>query len=174
ALFIAGTMDTPMKRYDLLQAINTRAPFMMAQLCSPHLAKAENPHILNISPPLNLDPKWFGNHLAYTISKYGMSMCVLGMAEEFKGQGIAANALWPKTAVATAAVRNLLGGDEAIRRCRKPEIVSDAAHVILCRDAGTCSGNFFVDEEVLAAEGVADFESYAVAPGTDLFPDVFL
>jgi citronellol/citronellal dehydrogenase len=174
AIFLAGTLDTPMKRFDLMHGVNVRATYMTSQLCLPHLLQAENPHILNISPPLNLEPKWFAPHVAYTISKYGMSLCVLGMAEEFREAGVAVNALWPRTAIATAAVQNLLGGEEAIRRCRKPEIMADAAHAILTRDSRSCTGNFFIDDEVLAAEGVADFDQYAVTPGEELLPDFFL
>ena len=174
AIFLAGTLETPAKRYDLMQAVNARATFLTSQACLPHLLQAENPHILNLAPPLNMEPRWFVGHAAYTMAKYGMSMCVLGMAAEFADRGIAVNALWPRTAIATAAVRNLLGGEEAIARCRKAEIVADAAHAILTRPAVECSGNFFVDEEVLAAEGVTDFSSYAVTPGSDLLPDLFL
>lgn len=126
AIFLAGTLDTPMKRFDLMHQVNVRATYMTSQLCLPHLLQVENPHILNISPPLNLEPKWFAPHVAYTISKYGMSLCVLGMAEEFREAGVAVNALWPRTAIATAAVQNVLGGEEAIRRCREPEIMADA------------------------------------------------
>ena len=174
AIFLAGVLDTPIKRYDLMQAVNARAAFLTAQACLPHLLKADNPHILNISPPLNLSPKWFASHTAYTISKYGMSMCVLGMAEEFREQGVAVNALWPRTAIATAAVNNLLGGDEAVRRCRKPQIMADAAYAILTRDSRRTTGNFFIDDEVLAAEGIVDLDQYAVEPGNELLPDFFL
>src|SRR5204863_7681477 len=132
--------------------------------CLPHLLKSNDPHILNISPPLNLDPKWFGRHLAYTMSKYGMSMCVIGMADELREQGVAVNALWPATVIATAAVQNLLGGDAVIRRSRKPEIMAEAAHAILVRDSRTCTGNFFTDEEVLRSIGVTDLQHYAVDP----------
>ena len=174
AIFLAGTIETPMKRFDLMHAVNVRATYMCSQLCLPHLLKADNAHILNLAPPLNMQPHWFAGHVAYTMSKYGMSMCVLGMTEEFREQGVAVNALWPKTAIATAAVKNLLGGDEAIRGCRKPEIVADAAHVIVTRPSRECTGNFFVDEEVLRAEGVSDFKKYAVDPDAELLPDFFL
>ena len=147
---------------------------MASQLCLPHLAKSANPHILNLSPPLNMEARWFAPHVAYTMSKFGMSMCVLGMAEELRGQGIAVNALWPKTVIATAAVQNLLGGDSMIRCSRKPSIVADAAYAILTRNSRDCTGNFFVDEEVLAEEGVTDFEHYAESPGEPLMPDFFL
>ena len=174
AIFLAGTVETSMKRFDLMHGVNVRATYMASQQCIPHLLRAVNPHILNISPPLNLDAKWFAGHVAYTMAKYGMSMCVLGMAEELRAQGIAVNALWPQTAIATAAVMNLLGGEEAIKCCRKPEIMSDAAHEILTRDAKTCSGNFFIDETVLREAGVTDFDQYAVDPASELMPDFFV
>jgi citronellol/citronellal dehydrogenase len=174
AIFLAGTADTPAKRFDLMHSVNVRATFLTSQHCLPHLTKAVNPHILNLSPPLSMEAKWFAPHVAYTMSKFGMSMCVLGMAEELREQGIAVNALWPKTVIATAAVQNLLGGDEIIRRCRKPAIVADAAYAILTRDSRTCTGNFFVDEEVLKEEGVTDLDVYAVTPGESLAPDFFL
>jgi citronellol/citronellal dehydrogenase len=173
AILLAGTLDTPMKRYDLMHQVNARGTFLCAQACIPHLAKRENPHILNLSPPLNLSPRWFAPHVAYTMAKYGMSMCVLGMAEELRAQGIAVNALWPRTVIATSAL-NLLGGDETARRGRKPDIVADAALAILRRAAASCTGNFFIDEEVLRAEGVKDFGRYAVEPGMELLPDLFL
>jgi citronellol/citronellal dehydrogenase len=173
AIMLTPTLATPMKRYDLMHQVNARGTFLCSQKALPHLLKADNPHILNISPPLNLNPRWFGPHVAYTMAKYGMSMCVLGMAEEYKGQ-VGVNALWPRTAVATAAVRNLLGGDDSVAMSRKPEIMSDAAHAILTRDAKTCGGNFFIDDEVLAEEGVTDFDPYAVQPGNELLPDFFL
>lgn len=174
AIFLAPTPVTPMKRFDLMHSVNVRGTFMASQLCLPHLLKSANPHILNIAPPLNMEARWFADHVAYTISKYGMSMCVLGMAEEFREQGIAVNALWPKTVIATAAVQNLLGGDEAIHRCRQPSIMADAAHAILTKPSRQCSGNFFVDEEVLRECGTEDLEQYAVRPGEDLLPDFFL
>jgi citronellol/citronellal dehydrogenase len=174
AIHLTETLETPLKRYDLMQDVNTRGTFLASQLCLPHLVKAANPHILNLSPPLHLERKWFSRHLAYTMSKYGMSCCVLGMAEEFRDAGIAVNALWPKTAIATAAVRNLLGGEEAIAHCRTPEIVADAAHLILTHNSRECTGNFFIDEDVLASAGITDFDRYAVTPGTDLLPDLFV
>jgi citronellol/citronellal dehydrogenase len=174
AIFLADTLATPMGRYDLMHAVNVRGTFLVSKICLPHLVRADNPHILNISPPLSFEPRWFAPHLAYTISKYGMSLCVLGMAEEFRVFRIAVNALWPRSVIATAAVRNLLGGDEVIRRARRPEIVADAAHAILVRDSRACSGNFFIDEEVLQSEGVTDFSPYAVTPGADLLPDFFV
>jgi citronellol/citronellal dehydrogenase len=173
AIFLAGTADTPMKRYDLMHQVNARGTFACSQACLPWLEKAANPHILNLSPPLSMAPRWFAPHVAYTMAKYGMSMCVLGMAEELRGRGIAVNALWPRTVIATAAL-NLLGGDALARHGRTPAIVADAAVAILRRDARACTGNFFIDDEVLRAEGVTDFSRYAVAPGEALAPDLFL
>jgi len=173
AIFLAGTLDTPVKRYDLVHAVNVRGTFLVSHACLPHLLKSKNPHILNISPPLDMDAKWFGRHLAYTMSKYGMSQCVLGMAEEFRLMGVAVNALWPATVIATAAVQNLLGGDAVVRRSRKPEIMADAAHAILVRDSRTCTGHFFTDEEVLRSSGVTDLQHYAVDPSAELLPDIF-
>jgi citronellol/citronellal dehydrogenase len=174
AIGLTPTDQTPAKRYDLMQDINVRGTFLMSQACIPFLKNSSNPHILNLSPPINLDPKWFGKHLAYTISKYGMSMIVLGLAEELKKLNIGVNALWPRTTIATAAVKNLLGGDFLINKSRKPEIVADAAFHILQRPSSTCTGNFFIDEEVLRSAGVQDFDQYAVVPGADLMPDLFL
>ena len=174
AIFLAGTLDTPMKRYDLMHQINTRGTYACSQACIPHLKKAANPHILNLSPPLNMEARWFAPHVAYTMAKYGMSMCVLGMHEELRKYGIAVNALWPRTPIATAAVQNLLGGDAVIRGSRKPEIVADAAHVILTRESRSCTGNFFIDDEVLKEAGVTDLERYACAPGVPLLQDFFL
>jgi len=174
AIMLTSTLHTPMKRFDLMHQVNTRGTFMCSQLCIPHLKKSSNPHILNLSPPLTMSPRWFAPHVAYTMAKYGMSMCVLGMAEEFKSDGIAVNALWPRTAIATAAIENLLGGEAALRRSRKPEIMADAAHAILCRESRECTGNFFVDDEVLASEGVTDLSQYANDPDAELIPDFFL
>lgn len=174
AIFLAGTIDTPMKRFDLMHGVNVRATYMASQQCIPHLAKASNPHILNISPPLNMEAKWFAPHVAYTVTKFGMSMCVLGMAEELRDQGIAVNALWPRTAIATAAVQNLLGGEEAIKCCRKPDIMADAAYEILGRDSSCCTGQFFIDDDVLKQAGVADFSAYAVDPTAPLMSDFFV
>jgi citronellol/citronellal dehydrogenase len=174
AIQLTGTLATEMKRYDLMQSVNVRGAYLTSKLCLPHLIKAANPHILNLAPPLNLEPRWFAPHLAYTLSKYGMSMCVLGMAEEFREQGVAVNALWPRTVIATAAVQNLLGGDEVIKRSRRQEIVADAAYVILTRPSRDCTGHFFIDEEVLAAAGTTDFDHYAMTPGAELIPDFFL
>ncbi len=174
AISLTLTLQTEMKRYDLMHHVNTRGTFMVSKCCIPHLLKSENPHVLNISPPLNMDAKWFGPHVAYTMAKYGMSMCVLGMAEEYKNKGVAFNALWPRTAIATAAVKNLLGGDQAIKGCRKPEIMADAAHIILTRDAAKNSGNFYIDDEVLASEGVDSLSKYAIDPDAGLLPDFFV
>jgi len=151
-----------------------RGTSMMSKECIPHLKKALNPHILNLSPPLNMNPVWFGKHVAYTISKYSMSMIVLGLSEELRPARIAANALWPQTTIATAAVQNLLGGDFLIQRSRKPEIVADAAFYILQRPSYECTGNFFVDEDVLSKEGITDFSKYAVNPEQKLMRDLFL
>ncbi len=174
AINLGGTLNVSMKRYDLMHAINSRGTFMTSKLCLPHLLNAENPHILTLSPPLNMRPEWFGPHVAYTMAKFGMSMCALGMAEEFKDEGVAVNALWPQTTIATAAVQNLLGGDDLAKRSRTPRIVADAAYVILNRDSRTCSGNFFIDEDVLREEGVSNFENYAVDPSQELCPDLFV
>ncbi len=173
AIWLGGTLETPMKRFDLMHQVNARGTFLCSQVAIPHLARSSNPHILNLSPPLDLSPRWFQGHVAYTMAKYGMSMCVLGMAEELRDRGIAVNALWPRTVIDTAAL-NLLGGEETARHGRKPEIVADAAMVILRRDARSCTGNFFVDDEVLRAEGVTDFARYAVKPGEELMTDLFL
>jgi citronellol/citronellal dehydrogenase len=173
AIMLTGTLSTPMKRFDLMHQVNARGTYLVSAKCLPHLLKAENPHILNISPPLNMNPRWFKNHVAYTMAKYGMSMCVLGMAEEFRSK-VGVNALWPKTAIATAAVRNLLGGDSMVDRSRKPEIMAEAFHAIVTRPAADCTGNFFIDETVLRERGVEDFEPYAVVPGQELLADFFL
>ena len=174
AIHLTDTVSTPMKRYDLMHQINTRGTFLCSQKCIPYLEKADNPHILNLSPPLNMDKKWFAPHVAYTMAKFGMSMCVLGMAEELKPRGIAVNALWPRTTIATAAVRNLLGGEDMIRASRKPEIMGDAAHAILIQSSHQCTGNFFIDDEVLKAEGLTDLSGYAVEPDAKLMPDFFV
>ena len=174
AISLTPTTKTPMRRFDLMHQVNTRGTFMVSQACLPHLVKADNPHILNLSPPLNMEEKWFAPHVAYTMAKYGMSLCVLGMAGEFRQQGIAVNALWPRTAIATAAVQNLLGGDEITRRSRKPEMMADAAHVILTKPSREFTGNFCVDDEVLESIGISDFTSYAVDPSAELVPDFFV
>jgi citronellol/citronellal dehydrogenase len=172
AIGLTGTLATPIKRYDLMAGINTRGTFLCSQACLPHLLKAANPHILTLSPPLNLNARWVGPHVAYTISKYGMSLCTLGMAAEFKDQGVAVNSLWPRTTIATAAVEVFF--PQALASSRKPEIMADAAHAILCRDSRSCNGNFFIDETVLRSEGVRDFERYAVTPGAPVATDIFL
>jgi citronellol/citronellal dehydrogenase len=174
AIDLSGTLDVSMKRYDLMHNINTRGTFLVSKLCLPHLLKADNPHILNISPPLNMSPVWFSRHVAYTMAKFGMSMCVLGMAEEFRQQGVAVNALWPRTTIATAAIKNLLGGEQAMRSSRKPEIMADAAHAILIRNSRECTGNFFVDDDVLRSIGITCLDDYAIVPGTKLLPDFFV
>ncbi|HEV3459428.1 MAG TPA: NAD(P)-dependent oxidoreductase [Thermoanaerobaculia bacterium] len=173
AISLTGTLATPMKRFDLMWSVNARATFACSQAAIPHLRKAANPHILTLSPPLDLAPKWFGPHLAYSLSKFGMSLCVLGLAEELRADGIAVNALWPRTVILTAALA-MLGGMVPAENCRKPEIVADAAHAILTRDSRAATGNFFLDDEVLAAEGVTDFDRYAIRPGAPLLPDLFL
>ena len=174
AINLTGTLSTPMKRFDLMMSVNMRATFACSQACIPWLKRADNPHILNLSPPPSLDPKWFQHHVAYTMSKMGMSFCVLGMSPELRGDGIAVNALWPRTLIATAAL-SMLGPGIAPELGRKPEIVADAAHVILCRDSRATTGNFFIDDEVLASEGITDLSPYAVTPGASSFlPDLFL
>jgi citronellol/citronellal dehydrogenase len=174
AISLTDTVSTPMKRYDLMHSINTRGTFACSQACIPHLKKAQNPHILNISPPLNMETRWFAPHVAYTMAKFGMSMCVLGMAGELKRDGIAVNALWPRTTIATSAIKNLLGGDFAMRGSRKPEIMADAAHAIFVRPSRETTGNFFIDDEVLRAAGKADLTEYAVDPTATLLPDYFV
>jgi citronellol/citronellal dehydrogenase len=174
AISLTGTEATEMKRYDLMHGINTRGTFACSKHCIPHLKKAANPHVLNISPPLQMEPRWFGPHVAYTMAKFGMSMCVLGMAAEYKSAGIAFNALWPRTVIATAAVKNLLGGDAVIRGGRKPEIMGDAAYVIFNRPSRETTGNFYVDDDVLASAGKTDLSEYAVEPGQKLIPDFFV
>jgi citronellol/citronellal dehydrogenase len=172
AISLTGTADTPLKRFDLMMDINLRGTYVCSQACLPHLAKAANPHILTLSPPLDVRAKWFAPHVAYTISKYGMSMCVLGMSEEFRSLGIGVNALWPRTIIATAALQ-VIPGAEA-ERGRTPDIVAEAALQILTRNGRTTTGNFFIDEQVLAQAGVTDFSSYAVAQGQLLKTDLFL
>jgi citronellol/citronellal dehydrogenase len=174
AINLTGTLATPMKRFDLMMAVNVRGTFLCSQVCIPWLQKSANPHILNLAPPIDLQPKWFKNHVAYTITKTGMSLCVLGMADELRGDGIAVNALWPRTIIATSALSRL-GDATLLGGARKPEIVADAAHAILGRPSRACTGNFFIDEEVLRAEGTTDFDGYAVVPGTKSFiPDLFV
>ena len=173
AISLTGTLATPMKRYDLMHQINGRGTYLVSQKCIPHLLKAANPHVLNLSPPLDFDVKWFASHPAYTLAKHSMSVYAWAMAAEFKDK-IAFNCLWPRTAIATSAIKNVLGGDEAMKACRKPEIMADAAYAIFNRPAKSCTGNFFIDDEVLAVEGVTNFDQYAVSPGTKLMPDFFV
>ena len=175
AINLSGTEELQVKRYDLMQNINVRGTFVVTKACILHLKRADNPHVLTLSPPLNLDPRWFGAHVGYTISKYNMSMLTLGWTEEFREEGIAFNSLWPRTMIATAAVQNLLGGEEAMAQSRTPEVVADAAHAIVARPSRECTGNFFIDDEVLAEEGVTDLERYRADPeGGELATDLFL
>jgi len=175
AISLTGTVDTPMKRYDLMNQVNARGTFLMSQKCIPYLKQAKNPHILNISPPLLMEKHWFANHVAYTIAKYGMSMCVLGMHEELRPDGIAVNALWPRTAIWTAAMEMLSGDkEEGAKGCRTPEIMADAAYAVLSRNSREFTGNFFMDDDVLIQEGVTDFDQYAVDPNAPLMPDFFI
>lgn len=173
AISLTPIEQTTMKRYDLMHQVNVRGTFLVSKSCIPYLRKSDNPHILTLSPPLNLDPKWFGAHLAYTMSKYGMSMTVLGQAEQLKKDGIAANALWPQTGIATAAIK-YIGGESLMASCRKPSIMADAAAVILNKDSRSCTGHFFIDEAVLREHGETDFDQYAVDPSKALMPDLFL
>ena len=177
AINLTGTLETPMRRFDLMFSVNVRGTFACSQACLPHLLQAENPHILTLSPPLNMNPRWFRDHVAYTMAKYGMSMCVLGMAEEFRDKGVAVNALWPRTAIDTAALRMLAAvapGGVAPENCRTPDILADAAHWVLTRPSRELTGQFLIDDEVLARAGVTDLSAYAVNPGTPLVPDFFL
>jgi citronellol/citronellal dehydrogenase len=174
AINLSPTEKLEAKRFDLMQSINVRGTFLVSQACIPYLKKGVNPHILNLSPPLDMDPNWFRDHTAYTMSKYGMSMVALGLSAELRSAGVAANALWPKTTIATAAVQNLLGGDYLIQRSRHPAIVADAAYAILSRPSAECTGNFFIDEEVLREEGVTDFAPYAVNGDNPLQNDLFI
>lgn len=173
AISLTGTLQTPMKRYDLMHQVNARGTYLCSQACLPHLLRAANPHILMLSPPLSMSQRWFEGHVAYTMAKYGMSMCVLGMSGEFRGK-VGVNALWPRTAIATAALKML--GESGIdpKHCRTPDIVADAAHLVLTSDARTASGNFYIDDEVLAAAGITDLSGYAVEPGQPLLPDFFI
>ena len=174
AIQLTNTLQTDMKRYDLMHQINSRGTFLVSKACLPHLLKSDNPHILNLSPPLDMNPKWFGPHVAYTMAKYGMSLCVLGMAEEFKEQGVAVNALWPRTAIATAAIKNALGGESVMSISRFPEIMGDAAYTILTKPSKDFTGNFCIDDTVLAENGVTDFSVYAEVPFDQLAPDFFV
>ncbi len=174
AISLTRTEDTELKRFDLMFQVNTRGTFLCSKLCLPYLRRAQNPHILVLSPPLTHEARWFAPHLAYSIAKYGMSLCVLGLAEELKADHIAVNALWPRTVIRTAAVRNLLGGDAVMARARSPEIVADAAHVVLCSKSTDLSGQFLIDEDVLRGAGMTDFSGYADVPDADLLPDFFV
>jgi citronellol/citronellal dehydrogenase len=174
AINLARTEALELKRYDLMQDINVRGTFAVSRACIPHLRAAENPHVLTLSPPIDLDPRWLGPHLGYTLAKYGMSMIALGLAAELRADGIASNALWPRTLVATAAVQNLLGGDEAMARARRPEIYADAAYAVLNRPARECTGNAFLCEDVLVEEGVTDLSPYAYVAGAELAVDLFV
>ena len=174
AISLTGTESTPMKRWDLMHQINARGTFLTSKMCIPHLKKAENPHVLMLSPPLDMSAKWFAGHVAYTMAKFGMSMCVLGMAEEFRNDGVAFNALWPRTAIATAAVKFALGGDAMINASRTTEILSDAAHLIFTKPSKEFTGNFIIDDTFLHEHGVTDFEKYRVDPSPKLAPDFFV
>jgi citronellol/citronellal dehydrogenase len=174
AISLTPTLHTEMKRFDLMQQVNTRATFLCSKACLPHLLERENPHILVMSPPLDLRPEWFAPHLAYTIAKYGMSLCVLGLAAEWAQRGVAVNALWPRTVIATAAVQNLLGGEAVMARARTPEILADAAHVILTRPSRAATGQFFMDDEVLASAGITDLSRYSSSPADELLKDLFV
>ncbi len=174
AINLTPTEKIEPKRFDLMYDINVRGTFMVSRACIPYLKKGTNAHILNLSPPINMDLKWFAQHLAYTISKYDMSMIALGLSAELKKYGVAANALWPRTTIATAAVQNLLGGDALMNMSRTVDIIADAAHIILSRPSADCTGNTFIDEEVLAAEGITDLSKYSVVPGAELYNDLFV
>jgi citronellol/citronellal dehydrogenase len=174
AIQLTPTEQTESKRFDLMQSINVRGTFLVVKHCIPYLKKGNNPHILTLSPPINLNPKWMGGHIAYTITKYSMSMMALGWAAELKSAGVASNALWPRTTIDTAAVRNLLGGEALAKMSRTPEMIADAVFYILRKTAAQCSGNTFIDEEVMAAEGITDLEKYSVVPGAQLYPDLFV
>lgn len=174
AISLTPTLMTDMKRYDLMHQINTRGTFVTSKACIPYLKKAENPHVLMLSPPLDMSPRWFGSHVAYTMAKFGMSMCVLGMAEEFKSDGVAFNALWPRTGIATAAIQFALTGEEGLRHCRTVEIMADAAHAVFLKPSREFSGNFLIDDTFLYGEGVRDFDQYKVDPAATLMPDFFV
>lgn len=174
AISLTPTEKTEPKRFDLMHDINVRGTFFVSKACIPYLRKGVNPHILNLSPPVNLQPKWLANHLAYTLSKYNMTMIAMGLAEELKKDRIAVNALWPQTTIATAAVQNLLGGEGLINMSRTPDIVADAAYYILSRSSESCTGNCFIDEQVLAQEGITGLEKYSVVPGSTLYTDLFI
>jgi citronellol/citronellal dehydrogenase len=174
AISLTPTSITDMKRFDLMHQINTRGTFMVSKYAIPHLEKAANPHILMLSPPLDMQEKWFAPHVAYSLAKYGMSICVLGLAGELRGRGIAVNALWPRTTIATSAVRNMLGGDEIVQASRTPEILADAAYAVFLKPSRSFSGHFLIDDVFLHGEGVTDFEKYRVDPSKSLIPDFFV
>jgi len=174
AIQLTGTLQTDMKRYDLMNGVNARGTYLTSRLCIPHLKRAANPHVLMLSPPLDMSAKWFRGHTAYTMAKFGMSMCVLGMAAEFADDGIAFNALWPRTGIATAAIRNALAGDEGMRHCRTPDILADAAYLVFNKNARDFTGHFLIDDTFLASEGVTDFDQYRVDPTKNLMPDFFV
>jgi citronellol/citronellal dehydrogenase len=174
AIQLTGTLQTDMKRYDLMNQVNARGSFLTSKACLPHLKAAANPHVLMISPPLDMNPRWFAGHTAYTMAKFGMSMCVLGMSAEFKADGVAFNALWPRTGIATAAIQFALSGDAGMRRCRKPEIMADAAYAIFNKPGRDFTGNFLIDDTFLYGEGVRDFDQYRVDPTEPLMPDFFV
>ncbi|MDB5475044.1 MAG: short chain dehydrogenase [Phenylobacterium sp.] len=174
AIQLTGTLQTDMKRYDLMNGVNARGSFLTSKACLPHLKAAANPHVLMISPPLDMNPRWFAGHTAYSMAKFGMSLCVLGMSAEFAADGVAFNALWPRTGIATAAIQFALSGDEGMRRCRKPEIMADAAHAVFSKPAREFSGNFLIDDTFLYGEGVRDFDPYRVDPSQPLMPDFFV
>ena len=174
AISLTGTLATDMKRYDLMNQINARGTFLTSKACIPHLKAAANPHVLMLSPPFDMSAKWFRGHTAYTMAKFGMSMCVLGMAAEFADDGIAFNALWPRTGIATAAIRNALAGDEGMRHCRTPDILADAAYLVFNKNARDFTGHFLIDDTFLASEGVTDFDQYRVDPSKSLMPDFFV
>ncbi|MFT3726211.1 MAG: NAD(P)-dependent oxidoreductase [Terricaulis sp.] len=174
AIQLTGTLQTDIRRYDLMNQVNARGTFITSRACIPYLKQAANPHVLMLSPPLDMSPRWFAGHVAYTMAKFGMSMCVLGMAEEFKDDGIAFNALWPRTGVATAAIQFALAGEEGMKHCRTTDIIADAAYAIFNKPSRQCTGNFFIDDVLLYAEGERDFDKYRVDPSKDLMPDFFV
>ena len=174
AIQLTGTLQTDIRRYDLMNQVNARGTFITSRTCIPYLKQSQNPHVLMLSPPLDMSPRWFAGHVAYTMAKYGMSMCVLGMAEEFKDDGIAFNALWPRTGIATAAIEFALAGQEGMSHCRTVDIMADAAYAIFNKPSRQCTGNFFIDDVLLYAEGERDFDKYRVDPSKDLMPDFFV
>lgn len=174
AIQLTGTLQTDFRRYDLMNQVNARGTFVTTRICLPHLLKASNPHVLMLSPPLDMSPRWFAGHVAYTMAKYGMSMCVLGMAEEFREQGVAFNALWPRTGIATAAIEFALAGEEGMRHCRTPDIIADAAYAIFNKPSRECTSNFFIDDVLLYEQGERDFDKYRVDPTKSLMPDFFV